>query len=167
MSRFTQTPIWIQPESRKGLEVTGGYSGPGPAGLESAIHIYPPTSGTSYRELAAAIHHEDIHALLDQIAHLSSAFGYIPRSVDPALEQQALEALKRGHRGGIGWREAPAYIGAYRAQEMPGFSEAQRQQWIEQFSRSLDPKAAAIWKRIIDSYEASQRQLPIQAPELR
>ena len=77
---------------------------------------------------------------------------------------KAFNGLSRGNRAGDPVLEAPAYVGAYDPDQMPGFTQGDRQDWIDRFTKTLPPKVADMYQRMLRNYQASQGTLPTNAP---
>jgi hypothetical protein len=48
---------------------------------------------------------------------------------------------------------------------MPGFTQDDRQAWLNKFIPTLPPKVADIYQRMLHGYPASQGPLPTNAPQ--
>lgn len=164
VSRFTRTPITIH-DNKANFDQpsTGSFGG---SSYDPAIGWYKPNPriaveayGTpDYSDVAKTIHHEDIHALLERAGY---KYPNLPLDIWDKLTGEnpvakAADALKRGNRMGSPAIELPAYVGAYRYSELPGFTEEDRQKYLNSLYRTMDPDAASTLRRIVQSYNASQ-----------
>lgn len=174
-SRFTRTPVKIKNldlVSKRIAQLTGGklqnaikeHEAEGSYSPEiNQIRVQLFGQNPNYRDLANAIHHEDIHALLrNEPIPIPSESDYssIPNFFSAMLNQpyiNASNAFLRGSRGGNLDRELPAYVGAYKSDQLPGFTPEQASQYVNLIMKNMKPEIASKYKRIVDSYLASQQ----------
>jgi hypothetical protein len=175
-SRFTKTPITISDYGKlfKGFDTEGTYAGnelnqpstgkytyatptsPGQINIRSSYVDNP-----NYQDIQSTIHHEDIHALLDKAGY---KYPVLPETQlgpyefgmhDDPITKATLAFIK-GHRAGNIYQELPAYAGAYNPQELPEFTEGDRQRYLSRLYQTLQPDTANMLNRIISNFSASQ-----------
>lgn len=171
MSRFTKAPIIFRNVGKEQLErpasinylmtklfgppdftqpSTGGYNfGTGDINVSSYQKV--PT----WQDVMGTVHHEDIHSLLGKAGYTYPELtSYPTRGYNPITK--AANAFNIGSRGGDVQRELPAYVGAYNPNQLPGFTEEDRQAYLDRLYPTLKPDVAQTLMRIIQSYNASQ-----------
>lgn len=164
-SRFTRKPIYFHPDDPKNPgytgDVTGEYLRRDPKTDEPApqMHVYYPP-GTEYGRLNSTIHHEDIHAALDNPGWGEGSPEFVDtRLFDKPFGRRILDVYDRAERSGRPDLELPAYLGA---QEL-GVRPADRARFMREYERQLP----ASERQLLDRIQASARaNVRVNKPDL-
>lgn len=168
-SRTTKTPIAMgtvpppkyinEPERVYPEPTMAQYIHPGKEEPQGLIEIANFKEQPRMSDISSAIGHESIHALLKDI--VSNKLEAPSWGIQQSVQDKAYSAIEEGKRGGNPIREVPAYVGAYSSSKMPGFSEDDRRTWLKDFYTTLSPETRLALQRIVNNYDASQFNSPI------
>ncbi len=163
-SRFTRTPIHIMSTPGRGRSEIDGQTVGQYSKDPSNMSIYLGDNPT-WRDMQNAIHHEDVHATL---APIDSNYGSTTMNSDlmyahppsgstyPTGPFDLLGDFHGSGRRGDPLREIPAYMSAYKENQMEWVSPAMASEWLQRYVTSLPPATGRQIQRISDSNKASQ-----------
>lgn len=159
-SRFTRTPITFD-RLFSGGDSEGRYYDR--ARGDPSIHVDVPNA-PDLANLQNAIHHEDIHALLDAAGAkdkpLDQQLLRIPSKTQGGLEQFLPENWGMSKRAGSMANELPSYLGAYSEGTIKGITPESAASWITRYAAGLPEGTRNTLSRIQSSNDASQRGTP-------
>lgn len=156
MTRFTHTPVYIgsQKDAPEGMGRIAGAKQDPVTGVDrddNKIGIYT-TPHSTYPQLQQVLKHEQIHALLQ---HLVSGPGKNNGADQPPWSPPGgdamIDAFRSGSRDGSPTMELPAYLGAFQSGQIPGVTQPQATQTMQDFSSQLPPDISALLQRIMRS----------------
>lgn len=128
---------------------------------DPSINVTSHADKASFPDVMGAIAHEDIHALLEQAKYKYPYLDVDPTSwlksllYDPT--ELARQGMQKASRGGDWHAEVPAYVGAYKPEELPGFSEKDRQDYLKRLMPTLNPRTAETLKRMLTTYDLGRK----------
>lgn len=173
-SRLTKEPIYFKDATgikEEDSPSSGMYTYPRKDMPVGAVNITNYKSEPEWGDIMGTINHETIHSILGKLGSekVADTTAYGMRGTDNSpldpqrqLYFRVLDAFNNANRAGYSGMEIPAYFGAYNPKEVPGLSDDDRTNFINNFIRNLPPDVALNFRRAMYNNQAAQAQPPVR-----